>query len=586
MTGRSRDVPPFARRFLDAPERVTAIGGGSPGGKARGLLVIRDFLAERFPPAAFPEFRVDVPTLTVIQTDLFDRFMAHNALWPLVQSDADDTRIALAFQAGALPPELVGDLRALVEQVRSPLAVRSSSLLEDALAHPFAGVYATKMIPNDEQDADSRFRRLTEAVKLVYASTFFAAAHRYRLAAGCGPADEKMAVVIQEVVGRRHGSRFYPDVSGVARSYSFYRSGSARPEDGFVSLALGLGKTIVDGGLAWSYSPAYPHATPPFASPRDLLDQTQRAFWAVSMGGTPRYDPVAETESLVQSDLAVSEADGTLGFTASSYDPGSDRLHVGLRGTGPRALTFARLLVLEELPLNRLIRELLSVAEAALGAPVEIEFALSLADDEQPPGRFGFLQVRPMAVSSRPVTIAVDELDDPRRFVATAAAMGDGVDDSIADLVFVRPDVFDAGRTRAIALDVADLNQRLLVERRPYLLIGFGRWGSSDPWLGIPVDWSNIAGARAIVETSIAGMTVEPSQGSHFFHNLSSFGVMYFTVRPGIDPPIDWDWLAAQPVAGETPFARHVRLATPLLVKVDGRSGRGVILRSAAGGTS
>lgn len=588
MTGNglSRDVPPFARRFLDAPERVTAIGGGSPGGKARGLLLIRDLLAERFPAGAFPEFHVDVPTLTVIQTDLFDRFMAHNELWPFARSEADDTRIALAFQAAALPPELVGDLRALVEQVRSPLAVRSSSLLEDAREHPFAGVYATKMIPNNEPDADSRFRRLTEAIKLVYASTFFAAARRYRDAAGCGPADEKMAVVIQEIVGRRHGPRFYPDVSGVARSYSFYPSGAARPENGFVSLAVGLGKTIVDGGLVWSYSPAYPHATPPFASPRDLLEQTQHAFWAVSMGGTPRYDPVAETEYLVQSDLAVAEADGTLRYTASSYDPGSDRLHVGLRGSGPRALTFARLLVLDALPLNCLIRELLSVSEAALGAPVEIEFALTLAGDEEPPGRLGFLQVRPMGIWSRPVTIAPGELDDPRRLVATNAAMGDGVDGGIADVVFVRPDVFEAGRTRAIAADIADLNRQLLAQRRPYLLIGFGRWGSSDPWLGIPVDWSSIAGARAIVETSIAGMTVEPSQGSHFFHNLSSFGVTYFTVRPGIDPPIDWAWLAAQPIAGETRFAQHVRLAAPLLVKVDGRSGRGLILRPAAEGTS
>lgn len=588
MTGNSpsRDVPPFARRFLDAPERVTAIAGGLPGGKARGLLLIRDFLAERFPAGDFPEFSVDVPTLTVLQTDAFDRFMAHNQLWPVAQSDADDTRLALAFQAATLPPELVGDLRALVEQVRSPLAVRSSSLLEDALEHPFAGVYATKMIPNEEPDPDSRFRRLTGAIKLVYASTFFASARRYREAAGCGSADEKMAVIIQEIVGRRHGPRFYPDVSGVARSYSFYRSGAARPEDGCVSLALGLGKTIVDGGLAWSYSPGYPHATPPFASPRELLEQTQSEFWAVSMGGTPRYDPVAEAEYLVLSSLAVSEADGTLRYTASSYDPESDRLHVGLRGNGPRALTFAPLLVLEELPLNHLIRELLAVSEAALASPVEIEFALTLAGDEQPPGRLGFLQVRPMVISSRPVTIAPAELDDPCRLVASNSALGHGVDRSIADVVFVRPDAFDARRTRAIAADIADVNRRLLAERRPYLLIGFGRWGSSDPWLGIPVDWSSIAGARAIVETGVAGMTVEPSQGSHFFHNLSSFGVTYFTVRPGIDPPIDWSWLAEQPTEGETPWVRHVRLAAPLVVKVDGRSGLGVILRAAARGPS
>ena len=588
MTGNlpSRGVPPFARRFLDAPDRITAIAGGSPGGKARGLLLIRDLLTERFAAGAFPEFRVDVPTLTVLQTDAFDRFMALNGLWTVARSAPDDARIAVAFLAGSIPPELAGDLRALVEQVRSPLAVRSSSLLEDALAHPFAGVYATKMIPNDEPDADSRFRRLTEAIKLVYASTFFSAARRYRDAAGCGQDDEKMAVIVQEVVGRRHGTRFYPDVSGVARSYSFYRSGGARPEDGFACLALGLGQTIVDGGLVWSYSPAAPRATPPFASPRELLNQTQTTFWAVSMGGTPRYDPAAETEFLVRPDLATAEADGTLRLVASSYDAASDRLHVGLRGRGPRAITFAPLLVLDELPLNRLIRELLAVSAAALDAPVEIEFAVTIAHEADPPARLGFLQVRPMAVVSQPVTIEAGEMNDPRRLLVSEAVMGHGVNDRLVDIVFVRPEAFDAGHTRAIAADIAEMNRRLVDEGRPYLLIGFGRWGSSDPWLGIPVDWSSIAGARSIVETGIAGMTVEPSQGSHFFHNLSSFGVTYFTVRPGIDPPIDWSWLAAQTVVDETASVRHVRTSAPLLVKVDGRSGHGVILRPAAGGAS
>ena len=588
MTGSlpARDVPPFARRFLDASERVTAIAGGSPGGKARGLLLIRDLLADRFPAGAFPEFRVDVPTLTVLQTDAFDRFMTLNGLSTVVRSTPDDARLAVAFLAGAIPPEFAGDLRALVEQVRSPLAIRSSSLLEDALAHPFAGVYATKMIPNDEPDADARFRRLTEAIKLVYASTFFSAARRYRDAAGCGQDEEKMAVIIQEIVGRRHGTRFYPDVSGVARSYSFYRSGGARPEDGFACLALGLGQTIVDGGLVWSYSPAAPRATPPFASPRELLDQTQTTFWAVSMGATPRYDPAAETEYLVRSDLATAEADGTLRDVASSYDAASDCLHVGLRGRLPRALTFAPLLVLDDLPLNRLIRELLAAAAAALGAPVEIEFAVTIAREAEPPARLGFLQVRPMAVATEPVTIAPEELGDPRRLVVSEAAMGHGVDDRLVDIVFVRPEAFDPAGTRAIAADVAEMNRRLVDARRPYLLLGFGRWGSSDPWLGIPVDWSDIAGARSIVETSIAGMTVEPSQGSHFFHNLSSFGVMYFTVRPGIDPPIDWHWLDAQMVVDQTARVCHVRTRAPLLVKVDGRTGHGVILRPAAEGIS
>ncbi|MGE5246511.1 MAG: PEP/pyruvate-binding domain-containing protein [Betaproteobacteria bacterium] len=583
--GSHRAVPRFGRRFLDAPERVTAIAGGSPGSKARGLLLVHDLLADRFSADLFPQFRVDVPAMTVLQTDAFDRFMAHNDLQRIVDDPLADRQIALAFQAAELPPEIVGDLRALVEQVRSPLAIRSSSMLEDALRHPFAGVYATKMIPNDQPDADSRFRRLAEAIKLVYASTFFVEARRYLAAAGRGVADEKMAVIVQEVVGRRHRTRFYPDLSGVARSYSFYRSGTARPEDGVVDLAVGLGKTIVDGELVWSYSPAYPRATPPFASTGELLDRTQTSFWSVRMEGTPRYDPVEETEYLVRAGLAEAEADGGLRFTASSYDPDGDRLYPGLRGSGARAVTFAPLLVLEEFPVNALVRTLLSISEDAVGGPVEIEFAATLARDQQPPGRFGFLQVRPMLVSSQPVTIEAAEARIPSRLLASHAALGNG-EAQIRDVVFVRPETFDASLTRAIAAEVAEMNRRLVDASRPYLLIGFGRWGSSDPWLGIPVDWASIAGARAIVETGIAGMNVAPSQGSHFFHNLSSFGVLYLTVRAGVDPPIDWEWLGAQRIAHETAHVRHVSLKAPLVVKVDGRSGEGLVRRDAGGGAS
>lgn len=520
---------------------------------------------------------VDVPAMAVIQTGVFERFMRSNRLWERVRADISDAALALAFQAADFPAEHVGDLRAIVEQVRQPLAVRSSSLLEDALQHPFAGVYTTKMIPNDQLDPDSRFRRLIEAIKLVYASTFFGAARRYLVAAGCSPDDERMAVIVQEVVGRRHGVRFYPDVSGVARSYSFYRSGNARPEDGFAALALGLGKTIVDGGLSWSYSPAFPRAMPPFSSPSELLDSTQREFWAVSMGGTPRYDPVNEVEHLVKCTLADAEADGTLLLTASSYDPASDRLHTGLRGTGPRALTFAPLLVSEQRPVNRTIRDILDLAARTLAAPVEIEFALTFEHDG--PTRFGFLQVRPMAVSTQPVVVEQRDFESAACVVASDAVLGNGESREISDIVYVRPDHFDPSRSRDVGADVATINADLVAAGRPYLLVGFGRWGTSDPWLGTPIEWGNIGGARAIVETTAPDRHVDPSQGSHFFHNLSSFGVLYFTVRPGIDRPIDWNWLESLPRAHETALVRHVRAGLPLVIKVDGRAGRGVILQ-------
>lgn len=576
-------LPPFRRRFFDPVERITAIGGGSPGGKARGLIRARDLLRARTADRAAAGFAVDVPALTVVATDAFDAFMERNALWPIVESDRSDARLAVAFQAAELPAEIVGDLRALIEEARTPLAVRSSSLLEDALAHPFAGVYATKMIPNDQRSADERFRRLVEAVKLVYASTFFQNARRYVEAVGRQTRDEKMAVIVQEVVGRSHGPRYYPDVSGVARSYGFYRSGSARPEDGFASLALGLGKTIVDGGAAWNYCPAYPRATAPFASPGELLDQTQHEFWAVSVGGTPRYDPTSEVEYLVKCRLADAEEDGALRYAASSYDVSSDRLYPGLRGTGPRALTFAPLLVHDDWPLNAVIREMVAASQAALSAPVEIEFACTFAPREDPPARFGFLQVRPMAVSGDAVDVTGADLADPRCIIASEAVLGNGRVEDIRDVVFVRRDRFDPARSQATAADVAELNRQLTAERRPYLLIGFGRWGSSDPWLGLPVVWSDIAGARAIVEATPPGRHVDPSQGSHFFHNLSSFGVIYFTVRAGIDPAIDWEWLERQTPVRTTEHAAHARLESPLTIAVDGRTGRGTIRRGGTG---
>jgi hypothetical protein len=572
-------LPRFDRAFFTGSEPFTRMGEGACGGKASGLLRIKHVLDRVFPPAPSAPVTVVIPTLAVITTDLFDEFMTNNRLYPVALGDATDDRIAHAFQQAQLPVELLGDLRALVEQVHTPLAIRSSSLLEDALYQPFAGVYATKMIPNNQLDADTRFRKLVEAVKYVYASTFSRSAKDYGRATGRDITEEKMAVIVQEVVGRRHGDRFYPDVAGVARSYSFYRSGVARPEDGVVNLALGLGKTIVDGGLAWTYSPPFPHATPPFASARAMLNQTQATFWAVNMGKPPAYDPIAETEYLVQAGLSDAAQDGTLDFVASTYDAQSDRMSIGARPLGAWAITFAPLLALDDVPFNAVVKALLEACEEAVGAKVEIEFAMTIAPTpEGVRARFGFLQVRPMAVSDHVVEVPIEALESDAALVASEAVMGNGVIDTIRDIVYVKPDRFEAAHTRLIAQELAQLNATLVDEKRPYLLIGFGRWGSSDPWLGVPVEWSQINGAAAIVEATLPSMNVDLSQGSHFFHNLSSFQVSYFSVRHSGRYAIDFDWLATQPVVAETDFVRWVRVAAPLLVKVDGRSGRGVVL--------
>jgi len=572
-------LPVFDRKFWDGAFRCTQIGTGALGGKASGLVFIKDFLAKEFDFHVFPSVAIHVPTMAVIATDCFDQFIARNHLAELPFEEMSDDRTGHAFQKADLPAELLGDLRALIVQVRSPLAIRSSSLLEDRLERPFAGVYATKMIPNSQFDPDARFRRLVEAIKFVYASIYFRKARGYMRTAGIRPEEEKMAVIIQEIVGQRRGDRYYPDISGVARSYNFYAFEPARPEDGVVTLALGLGKTIVDGGIAWTFSPAFPKKPLPFASVHELLRGTQTEFWAVNIGKPPAYDPVNETEYMVRANLAAGEADGALRFVASTYDPERDRVVPGLAASGPRILDFSPLLVREEVPLGSLIKELLRAAENALKAKVEIEFAVTLEErrGELFRVRLGFLQVRAMGISDQMVDVTPEDLSDPHAIVASDMVMGNGTADHIGDIVFVRPDHFSLLETPAMAQELEAINRKLQEQQRPFVLIGFGRWGSSHPSLGIPVDWSQISGARAIVEAALPEMNVELSQGSHFFHNLSSFRVSYFMVQHGrLD--INWGWLNRQPVVHETEFIRHVRPPGRLSVRVDGRSARGVIV--------
>jgi hypothetical protein len=565
--------------------RCTQIGSGSLGGKAGGLVLIKDLLAGQISPASFPEVEISVPTMAVIATDCFDQFLAQNHLADLPFKEMPDARIAHAFQKADLPMELLGDLRALTLQVKTPLAIRSSSLLEDALSRPFAGVYATKMIPNNQPDPDSRFRRLVEAIKFVYASTYFREARDYR-AGSAVTTDEKMAVIIQEVVGLRRGERFYPDVAGVARSYNYYALDPARPEDGVASLALGLGKTIVDGGLVWTFSPAYPKKPPPFATVDEMLDGTQREFWAVNMGKPPAYDPVSETEYLAHVNLSDAEANGTLDLLASTYNSESDRLVPGTGSLGPRILNFAPMLIQQRFPINDLVKALLAAAEKTLDAKVQIEFALTLqAQGEFSSARLGFLQVRSMAVSDEVVDVIAEELTDPRAIISSDMVIGNGTAHDIRDIVFVRPENFSPLVTPAVAQELQSVNRELQQERRPFLLVGFGRWGSSHPSLGIPVDWSQISGAKAVVEATLPEMNVELSQGSHFFHNLSSFRTTYFMVRHGGSFAINWDWLNRQPIVHETKWIRHVRPEVGLSVRVDGRSRRGVILPSSTSET-
>jgi len=569
-----RQPVPFDRNTNDPGNHIRVIGSGEIGGKAQGLVFLDGVLTAQELTKDYPKISLVVPPLTILRTDVFDAFLSKNDLFRYRDGEFTDSQIAHAFQQAELPFSVLGDLQALVNQVHIPLAVRSSSLLEDATFEPFAGIYATKMIPNHQFDPGQRFRKLSEAIKFVFASTFFNSAKSYRDATGHDHSEEKMAIIIQEVHGIRHHVRFYPELSGVARSYNFYPVGRSKPEDGVVSLALGLGKTIVDGGISWSYSPAHPRIGPPYGSIQELLKLSQNMFWAINMGTPLIYDPVKETEYLVHENLATAERDGTLQELCSTYDSQADRLLPGLSHSGPRALTFAPLLQLRKYPLNEIIHSLLEICQQQLNTPVEIEFAMTFS-----PPRLGLVQVRPMVVSAAEVQLSEDDLLHEGSLAASENALGNGELSEIDDIVYVMPDEFDLSKTRTIAHELESINRNLLTEGRPYLLIVFGRIGSSDPWLGIPVDWGQISGSKVIIETYQDDFSADMSQGSHFFQNLTSLGVLYLAVPKSSRFTIDWDWLQRQPEIQKTDFVRHIRLTEPLSIRVDGRTSRGVIYK-------
>ncbi len=570
------DLCLFDRQFFTGKESFTCIGSGSIGGKAQGLLDIKPEI-DKVQSKFSPEIVTNIPTLTVIATDYFDLFMEQNDLHEVALSDLRDDQVARAFQKADLPASLVGDLRALISQVHTPLAIRSSSMLEDTMFEPFASVYKTKMIPNNHLETDTRFNKLVEAIKYIYASTYFLDAKKYIQATKHSTADEKMAVIIQEVVGLRRKDRFYPEISGVARSHNFYPTGLAKPEDGVVDLAMGLGKMVVDDGISWTYSPKYPQANPPYNTFSELLKQSQSEFWAIYMGEPFLYDPIKEVEFMRKYSIVFAEEDGSLAHVASTYKPQDDRIVIGVWEKGPRLLDFAPILKMNDIPLNDLIETLLKTCEDVLECLVEIEFAVTLDQRRGMPARFGFLQVRPMVVSTEIIEVLPEELTAKNVLLASESALGNGAINTIRDIIYVKPESFDVKFTHKIAKELEKLNQALLQSECPYVLIGFGRWGSSDPSGGIPVNFAQISGVKVIVESTLPNMNFMLSQGSHFFHNITSFQVFYFSLGHWEKYKIDWEWLRQQKSLAETDFLRHVRLSSPLRIKIDGQTSRGVI---------
>ena len=567
--------------FKPSDSSFLRIGSGSLGGKARGLAFVRHLLRTRRITRRFSGVRISVPPAVVIATDLFEQFLAENNLSDFALHCDDDNEIQHRFLDSTLPVSLQEDLKAFLSEVDYPLAIRSSSLLEDSQYQPFTGVYETFMLGNQQPTLQARLDELSEAIKRIYASTFSQHAKAYVRATPYRLEEEKMAVILQQVVGRAHDSRFYPDFSGVVRSHNFYPVSPMTFADGIAAVALGLGRTVVDGGKCLSFCPRYPRNLLQFSSVEDILANTQTEFCALELDGVSHEGAPGRLRE-VRFGLDVAEANGTLHAVASTYSADNHAVYDGLSRAGARVVTFAPMLKLGIFPLAAILELLVRAGEDALGNPVEIEFAVRLPAAEEP-AEFGFLQIRPLTLARDHQDLSIDDVDRSQLICKSTKVLGNGRIENLHDIVVVDSQRFERGRSQEVARAVAHFNATLSADNRPYLLIGVGRWGSNDPWLGIPVEWDEISGARAIIEAGFHDFRVTPSQGSHFFQNLTAFQVGYFTVNPDAgEGSVDWQWLSDQQAVEEQGCVRHLQFAAPMRVIMNSRTSQGVIFKPEA----
>ena len=572
-------ISDFVRADLDAATPFMRLGGGSLGGKGRGIAFQAALLAKLDLDSQFDGVRISVPQTLSLGTDLFVRFLDENHLEKLALRSTDDGEIAEAFLEGHFGDELIEDLRAYLAQVHYPLAVRSSSLLEDSLFQPFAGLYRTYMVPNNDEHLEIRLRQLTNAIKLVYASTFYQAPRSYIRSTSFRIEEEQMGVIVQRMVATRHQDLCYPNFAGVAQSHNFYPLGRLKAEDGLVQVALGLGKTVVDGGNVLRFSPARPKVLPQFSSIRDVLKNSQTEFYALDLSQHGVVLSLTEEGPLVKKGLKRAEKDGTLVPVGSVYSAKDGVIRDGIYHKGPRLVTFANVLKYDQFPLAGILRELLRISRAALAMDVEMEFAVNLVPPEVGPHEFAIVQCRPLATTGEHAAVDLRDEDRDRAICWTEQCLGTGKMTDVADVVYVSPERWDNTRTAEIAREVGEINALMEKEKRHFILMGMGRWGTADHFLGIPVTWNEISQSRVMVEVGTSQYQVEPSQGSHFFHNITSFHIGYMTIQEGrYNSFVDWETLESAEVVRELDFVRHVRFAEPLEVRLDGRRGCGAIL--------
>jgi CheY-like chemotaxis protein len=575
-------VADFNPNEFDPQNTFARIGEGSLGGKARGLGFLNQLINNYSLRNQFEGVQIAVPSAIVVATDIFDEFLKVNNLETFALSCTNDEELYRRFaETTHFPPRAYEKLRQFLEIIRDPVAVRSSSLLEDSQYQPFAGVYQTYMIPNNHPDIAVRLAELLRAIKYVYASTFDTTAKDYMKATTYRLEEEKMAVIIQRIVGSKHDGKFYPEFAGVAKSFNFYPIPPQKNTDGIVHVALGLGKYVVEGGNTVRFCPKYPRHVLQFYSTKETLKNAQQNFFALDLNAGLASTGASDPASFVrQYALSAAEEDQTLFYVGSTYSAENDTVYDGVSRPGRRVVTFAPILKHKLFPLAEILDAVLELGTWGIGTPVEIEFAVNMHVPEGAPKEFCFLQIRPLVLGVEVEDMETAEINPDDVLVESTQVLGNGVLRDIRDIVFVDINKYDRGRSRDVAREIAAFNAQLVALQRQYILIGVGRWGSKDEWLGIPVSWDQISGAAVIVESSFRDFDVTPSQGTHFFQNITSFRIGYFTVNSFSHlGSIDWEWLTQQAATAQQEFTTHLRFENPLTVRINGRKNIGVIFK-------
>ncbi len=576
-------ISQFNRDSFDEYFSITRIGEGSIGGKARGLAFLDSLIKRNHLYSHFEGVEVMIPKTVVLCTDIFDEFMEQNNLYKIGLSDKySDEEILGYFLDARLPETVYDDIYTVISTILAigdiPVAIRSSSLLEDSHYQPFAGIYNTYMVPSVRNDPKRMFGMVLNAIKAVYASAYSKDSKAYMQATSNVIDEEKMAIVMQAVRGSRYGDRFYPTFSGVARSIDFYPIPPEKPEDGTASIALGLGKYIVDGGLSLRFSPKYPKKVLQTSNPDMALKETQKHFFALNLNPDHFQIKPDDSTSLIKLSVREAEKNGSIKAIASTYDFHNHMVRDGYNYDGKKLITFSGILKHNTFPLAGILEKVLKLGEKEMGYPVEIEFVVDFASKENDKIQFDLLQIRPIASKNESIHINPKKIVEKDSLIISKSALGNGIIDNIRDVVYIKPKTFDASKNEATVQMIGEINTKFLSEDKNYILIGPGRWGSADPWLGIPVKWPQISAARLIIESGLENYRIDPSQGTHFFQNLTSFRVGYFTINPFIeDGYYDLDFLDAQKAIFENDSIRHVRFKEPLTIVIDGKQNLGVV---------